>query len=81
MTQVPRRRSYSRMQRAIHKRQALRLCSDMRARNRCRWHGLPNWLCWGCTHFAKGDPARMCGGVVGCTQVLARHRRRSERVH
>lgn len=29
--------------------------------------------CWGCTTFSKGDPAKMCGGVVACNLVLARY--------
>lgn len=31
--------------------------------------------CWGCTTFSKGDPARMCGGVVSCNLVLNRYRK------
>ena len=30
--------------------------------------------CWGCVRFSKGDPQKMCGGVVACSKVLARYR-------
>lgn len=29
--------------------------------------------CWGCVRFSKGDPAKMCGGIVACNLVLARY--------
>jgi len=31
--------------------------------------------CWGCTTFSKGDPAKMCGGIVACNLVLSRYRK------
>jgi hypothetical protein len=29
--------------------------------------------CWGCITFSKGDPAKMCGAVVACNQVMTRY--------
>ena len=29
--------------------------------------------CWGCVKFAKGDPEKMCGGIVECNLVLKRY--------
>ncbi len=31
--------------------------------------------CWGCMTFTGGDPAKRCGAVVACPQVLARYRK------
>lgn len=35
--------------------------------------------CWGCTTFSKGDPAKMCGGIVACNLVLNRYRKQQSR--
>lgn len=35
--------------------------------------------CWGCTAFSKGDPAKMCGGLVACNLVLSRYRKQQSR--
>ncbi|GAB4480215.1 MAG: hypothetical protein Kow00124_26690 [Anaerolineae bacterium] len=34
--------------------------------------------CWGCIRFSKGDPQKMCGGIVACNLVL-RHYHRQRR--
>ncbi len=53
--------------------EAHRICAELRARR--RWYHLALWQCWGCAKYSGGDPAKMCGQVVGCNQVVARYRR------
>jgi len=55
----------------IPKELALKLCGEIRQENRRAWYTLTAGQCWGCMTFTKGDPAKMCGGVVGCNLVMA----------
>jgi len=54
---------------------ALKLCGEIRQENRHVWYTFAAGQCWGCMTFTKGDPAKMCGGVVGCNLVMARYAR------
>ena len=55
--------------------EAERLCSQLQAQHRKQWYNPSLWQCWGCATFSQGDPAKMCGQVVGCNLVVARYRR------
>ncbi|PKO22729.1 MAG: hypothetical protein CVU38_07820 [Chloroflexi bacterium HGW-Chloroflexi-1] len=55
---------------------ALKLCADIRQEGRRKWFSVAAGQCWGCAKFSKGDPAKMCGGVVSCNLVLARYTER-----
>ncbi len=66
--------------RAIPKDVALQLCDEIRDENRGKRYTFAGLMCWGCTRFAKGDPAKMCVAgrpdYRGCILVNARYNRR-----
>ena len=57
----------------IPKELAWQLCAEIRQENRRKWCTFAAGQCWGCVTFTKGDPAKMCGGIVGCNLVRARY--------
>jgi hypothetical protein len=66
---------------AIPKETAFQLCADIRQKYRHRWLTPARWQCWGCVHFSKGDPAKMCVSnrpdYRGCNLVNARYDRQT----
>jgi hypothetical protein len=52
---------------------ALRLCKEIRQEGRRKWYTWSAWWCWGCATFTQGDPAKMCGAIDACPQVVERH--------
>ena len=57
---------------------ALRLCEEIRQEGRRKWYTWSAWWCWGCVTFTQGDPAKMCGAIVACPQVVERSARQSK---
>ncbi|MBI2862907.1 MAG: hypothetical protein HYX89_08800 [Chloroflexi bacterium] len=68
---------------AIPKDLALQLCAEIREENWGERYSFAGLQCWGCTTFAKGDPAKMClsrrPGYRGCYLVNARYASRLEK--
>ena len=64
---------------AIPRERAMQLCAEIRQENRRRWYTPAAMMCWGCTTFSGGDPAKMClsskPGYRGCYQVNTRYGR------
>jgi hypothetical protein len=62
---------------AIPREKALQLCTEIRQENRHKRYTPAGMMCWGCTTFSKGDPAKMCFSsrpdFRGCYQVNARY--------
>jgi hypothetical protein len=62
---------------AIPREVALRLCEEIRAACRGRWHTFSCWQCWGCTTFTGANPDKRCfnnaPGNRGCQLVNRRH--------
>jgi len=61
----------------IPKDVALKLCEEIRAKNRGRWYSFYGMWCWGCYKFSKGDSTKLCFSNNpenrGCAQVNERY--------
>jgi hypothetical protein len=61
----------------IPKEVALKLCEQIREKNRRRWYSFYGIWCWFCHRFAKGNPDKLCFSNRpdnrGCHQVNKRY--------
>jgi hypothetical protein len=61
----------------IPKDVALKLCEEIRAKNRGRWYSFFGMWCWGCYRFSRGNSTRLCFSNNpenrGCAQVNERY--------
>jgi hypothetical protein len=55
--------------------EAMRLCKEVQANQPIKIFT----QCWGCVKASKGDPVKMCGGVVACNLVLKRYHQQQTR--
>jgi len=62
---------------AISREEALKLCEEVRRKNRHKWYSATRWQCWGCVTFTRGELDKMClrteTGYNGCPQINQRY--------